>query len=116
MDIDHLAGNSSAGVPEEPGPQTNQSDAGPFDTGPTVVIDHFPLDAAGAPIPGIPRGLSIYKSHQTTHSDSDWAPFQSQRDWEVARWAKLSGVTSTAVSKLLAIPEVCSVLAPYLRD
>lgn len=109
MDIDHLAGNPSADVPEEPRRQTNQSDAGSFDTGPTVVIDHFPSDAAGAPIPGIPRGRSIYESRRTALLDLDWAPFQSRRDWEVARWAKSSGVTSAAVSKLFAIPEVCSV-------
>ena len=118
MVINHLTGDSSEGVPEEPEElrsQTNQTEAESFNIELTVIRDHFP-GAAGAPIPGIPQGLSIYKLHQTTHSDSDWAPFQSWHDWEVARWAKSSGVTSTAVSKLLAILEVCSVLAPYLRD
>jgi hypothetical protein len=107
MAVDHLPGDELPGVSEGPGPQTNQTEAGPFETGSTVIIDHFPSHAAGAPIPGIPQGPSIYDSRHAELSDSDWAPFRSQRDWEIARWAKSCGVTSTAVSKLLAIPEVC---------
>jgi hypothetical protein len=107
MAIDHLPGDSSPGVPEGLGPQTNQTEAGIFDTGSTVIVDHFPSHAAGAQIPGIPRGPSIYDLRHAELSDSDWAPFRSQHDWEVARWAKSCGATSVAVSKLLAIPEVC---------
>ena len=109
MAVDHPPGNSSPGVPEELGPQTIQTDTGTLKTGSTVIIDHFPSHAAGATVPSIPRGHSIYELCQAGLSDSDWAPFQSQHDWEVAQWAKSCGVTSTAVSKLLAIPEVCSV-------
>jgi hypothetical protein len=112
MVIDHPTGDLSAGVPEEPEElrsQTNQTEAGTFNMESTVVRDHFPSDAAGAPIPGIPQERSIYELRQAVLSDSDWAPFQSQRDWEVARWAKSSGVTSAAVSKLLSIPDVCPV-------
>ena len=39
--------------------------------------------------------------------DNPWAPFNSKKDWEVARWAKLRGVGSTAFSDLLAIDGVC---------
>ena len=35
-----------------------------------------------------------------------WSPFSSKLDWEVARWAKLRGPSSTAFSELLAIDEV----------
>jgi hypothetical protein len=62
MVINHPAGNSSAGVSEGPGPQANQTEAGSFNTGSTVIVDHFPLDAAGAPISGIPQGHSIFES------------------------------------------------------
>ncbi|KAH9847806.1 hypothetical protein C2E23DRAFT_740945, partial [Lenzites betulinus] len=44
-----------------------------------------------------------YKAHVDRHSSQPWAPFQSQLDWEVARWAKMRGPGSTAVSELLAI-------------
>ncbi|KAF9787519.1 hypothetical protein BJ322DRAFT_1003262 [Thelephora terrestris] len=34
---------------------------------------------------------------------SEWAPFSTQLEWEVARWAKLRGPSSTALSELLQI-------------
>jgi hypothetical protein len=78
-----------------------------------VIVDHFPSDAAGAPIPGIPWECSLYEMCQARLLGSEWAPFQSQHDWEFARWVKSTGVTSTAVSNLLAIPEVCSISIQY---
>ena len=39
--------------------QANPIEVGTFGTGATaVVIDHFPSECAGAPIPGIPQRLS----------------------------------------------------------
>jgi len=35
--------------------------------------------------------------------DNPWAPFNSKKDWEIARWAKLQGAGLTAFSELLAI-------------
>jgi len=40
--------------------------------------------------------------------DNVWAPFQSKMDWSVAKWAKLRGPSSTAVTELLSIEGVCS--------
>ncbi|KAF8815656.1 hypothetical protein BYT27DRAFT_7224873 [Phlegmacium glaucopus] len=42
--------------------------------------------------------------------DNPWAPFNSRKDWEIARWAKLRGVGSMAFSDLLAIDGVCEAL------
>lgn len=96
---------------EDPQQQTNPIEAGAFETGTTaVVVDRFPSESAGAPIPGIPRGLSQYESHQAMHRGSVWAPFRTQCDWEVACWAKSCGATSSAVTNLLAIPEVNTTL------
>lgn len=72
----------------------------------TVVIDRFPFGNPGAPIPGLPQGLSAYESYQAAASESVWAPFRSQVDWKFAHWAKMCGPTSSAVMELLAIPEV----------
>ena len=80
MAIDHPTSNSEGRILEEPGQQPNHDEAGTFNTGSTVVIEPFPSDAAGAPIPGSPWGQSIYESRQAVFSDSDWAPFQSQCD------------------------------------
>lgn len=44
--------------------------------------------------------------------DNPWAPFNSQKDWELARWVKLRGPGSTAFSELLAINGVCSNTLP----
>lgn len=35
-----------------------------------------------------------------------WAPFASQMDWDIARWAKLRGIGSTDLTELLAIEGV----------
>jgi len=40
--------------------------------------------------------------------DNVWAPFRSKMDWSVAKWAKLRGPSSTAVTELLSIEGVCS--------
>ena len=37
-----------------------------------------------------------------------YAPFASQLDWEIAKWAKLHGPGFTEFGKLMAIPKVCS--------
>ena len=39
-------------------------------------------------------------------ASNPWAPFSSEIDWKVARWAKLRGAGSTAFSDLLAIKGV----------
>ena len=76
-------------------------------SGSDVIIEYFPFGNPGAPVPGMQRGPSIYEATRESLGDSQWAPFRSQCDWEFARWAKMRGPTSTAVTELLAIPEVC---------
>jgi hypothetical protein len=66
-----------------------------------VMVERFTSGRPGAPIPGRPQS-----DPQATFTGSQWGPFRSQLDWEVARWAKLRGGSSTAVSELLAIPGV----------
>lgn len=45
-----------------------------------------------------------------------WAPFNSKVDWEVAQWAKLRGLGSTAFSDLLAIEGVILMFCFYIHD
>ena len=75
MAIDNPPGNSSPGVPEELGPQTIQTDTGTLKTGSTVIIDHFPSHAAGAAVPGIPHGHSIYELYQAGLWTQTGCPF-----------------------------------------
>jgi hypothetical protein len=101
-------------MPDAPGQLPNDMEAGSTAALPTVVIDHFPSASAGAPIQGMTRGNSIYESQQDA-GDSIWLPFTSECDWLLACWAKTRGPTSSAVTELLAIPEVWSSPFPFFH-
>jgi hypothetical protein len=75
----------------------------------SVVVENFPFGNPGAPIPGLPHGPSPYNDFGEDWGP--WGPFRSQRDWDIARWAKTHGTTSTAVAELLAMPGVCIILS-----
>ncbi|KAI9449055.1 hypothetical protein BJY52DRAFT_1127054 [Lactarius psammicola] len=81
-------------------PETHNSEARS-----SLFIDRFPHGHPGAPVSGTGQASVFEATHNTT-GDLIWAPFRSQCDWEIARWAKMRGPTSTAVTELLAIPEV----------
>lgn len=55
-----------------------------------------------------PVGYPQYASGLGTggNEPTEWAPFSTRQEWEVARWAKLRGPSSTALSELLAIDGV----------
>ena len=99
-------------TPEPNGPQspvlppddTDESRMCNAEASSTIFIDHFPHGHPGASLSG--AQVSAFESIQNALGDSIWAPFQSQCDWEVARWAKMRGPTSTALTELLAIPGV----------
>ena len=73
---------------------------------PTVFINHFPHGNPGARMHEAPQGHHIYHSSEDMFGSSHWAPFRSQRDWQIAHWAKTQGPTSSALANLLAIPNV----------
>ena len=81
-------------------------DAPDLASAPAVVIEQFPFGSPGAPIPGGTQGASSFASQPAMFTDALWGLFRSQLDWDIARWSKLHGQTSTAVSELLAIPGV----------
>ncbi|KAH9027968.1 hypothetical protein EDB85DRAFT_2074700 [Lactarius pseudohatsudake] len=62
------------------------------------------------PPTGLDDGVSIYEATQQVFGESLWTPFQSQCDWEIVRWAKMHGSTSSAVTELLAIPGLVDTL------
>lgn len=79
----------------------------------------FPGNTAGMPLSDA-RSPTEYESFKTATegaSSNPYAPFASKVDWEFARWAKMRGPGSTAVTELLSISEVCfrlSHLSPTL--
>jgi hypothetical protein len=83
-----------------------QTEAANSETVPESTVTRFPFGSPGAPIPSPDQGPTVYQSSQAALGSSIWAPFCSRIDWEIARWAKMRGPTSSAVTELLAIPEV----------
>ena len=76
-----------------------------------LTVVPFTQGGAGALAPDTHQGSTVYQSTELVLGASTWAPFQSQCDWEFARWAKLRGPTSSAVTDLLAIPGVRVLIA-----
>ncbi|KAI0635789.1 hypothetical protein C8Q77DRAFT_1052098 [Trametes polyzona] len=80
-------------------------------------ITPFPEASAGAPLPD-PRAANAYEAFQSS-VDNDanlYAPFVSRLDWEFARWAKMRGPGSTAVSELLSIEEIPALLGLSFKN
>ena len=68
----------------------------------------FPGGLAGAPL-SEPPSESSYETFQAevdANGTNPYAPFVSRMDWEVARWAKMRGPGSTALTELLNIDDV----------
>ena len=73
-----------------------------------VYVDYFPLATAGAPIKHSQEPASAHSDAQPSPAEGNpYAPFKSRMDWEIARWAKLRGPGSTAITELLDIAGVC---------
>ncbi|KAH9972923.1 hypothetical protein BJV77DRAFT_968508 [Russula vinacea] len=112
----------STDAPPLPPPPPSDPDYGiaaSCETVSPIVVDPFSSGDAGTPI----------TDNQLSHVDHDsmqsmrespcqniWAPFNSQCDWEVTHWAKTHGSTSSAVTGLLAIPEVVEKLGLSYRN
>ncbi len=86
--------------------------------GKTFIV-RYPGSSAGAPIPHAELhsssvgGSHTYQGYRSSldpgQAANPYAPFASRLDWELAKWAKLRGIGSTAFSDLLSIEEVsCS--------
>lgn len=69
-------------------------------------ITRFPGAQAGAPIRTETPAYTQYAHDIPDSEDNPWSLFASQVDWEIAKWAKLRGSTSTAVTDLLSIEGV----------
>jgi len=104
-------------VLQDPEELANEIEVGNSETTSTmVIIDQFLQSSAGAPIPGMVHRLSNQESQPDMHVDTVWAPFDSQRDWLFAHWAKVHGPTSLAVTQLLEIPEVMCFPRPLFKS
>ncbi len=99
VDTDDRASDTSVPLCAET-PDRAQQDGAPF-------VEDFPLGSAGAPISDMSQSMPGYQALQDDLGlDNIWYPFQSQCDWDFARWTKNRGPSSTAVTELLAIDGV----------
>ncbi|KIL60009.1 hypothetical protein M378DRAFT_14460 [Amanita muscaria Koide BX008] len=74
-------------------------------------IEQFPSAHAGSPIQlGTAVQSEFNNYRQLIGSNNVYAPFHSQLDWEIARWAKIHGPSSAALTKLLQLEGVIQTL------
>ena len=69
-------------------------------------VDHYPDSKAGDAVSKKPRNSKSHKTYGSKFQNSEsnpYAPFSDRINWEIARWAKLRGPSSTAFSELLGI-------------
>jgi hypothetical protein len=73
-------------------------------------VEHFPSSLAGAPISGAPT-QHVYEQYGSAFGSTTnlYAPFRSKLDWEFARWAKLRGPGSNAITELLQLEGVSTI-------
>ncbi|KAG1759185.1 hypothetical protein EDD22DRAFT_981132 [Suillus occidentalis] len=67
----------------------------------------------------ITRGCAAnaeYEVHLANEEENVYHPFASKMEWEVARWAKLRGLSSTALSDLLAIEGISECLSLSFKN
>lgn len=69
-----------------------------------IFVESFPGNTARAPVPSAEAQGAIGPAGLV--QGNPYAPFASQMDWQIARWAKLRGQGSTAMSELLGVPGV----------
>ncbi|KAH9837658.1 uncharacterized protein C8Q71DRAFT_706547 [Rhodofomes roseus] len=81
------------------------------------VVESFPSNRAGAPVPNRDAQPAGYHQYARTFSGRNpWAPFQNRIDWALARWAKLRGPGSNAFTELLKIEGVPEALGLSYRN
>ncbi|KAG2031147.1 hypothetical protein BDR03DRAFT_994793 [Suillus americanus] len=81
------------------------------------VIVPYPDLRAGQPISNNHTANVVYGAHlSNADQENRYHPFASKMDWEVARWAKLRGLSSTALSDLLAIEGVSECLSLSFKN
>ena len=94
----------------------NQSPRAAFSAGPARFTVKFAGAGAVSKTQPVLAGYERYAECLRTEDNgpSEWSPFSSQLDWEVARWAKLRGPGSTALSELLQINGVSRLVSILL--
>jgi len=106
-DTDHMSvssDNVDSDIPPSSPPEDLRERAW---VAPKIVKFTNPL--AGKPVRSVDSTNSAYAAQLGRGLDSNpYSPFTSKIDWEVAKWAKLQGPSSTSLAELLKIEGVIS--------
>lgn len=105
----HTTTNSAAGGPTNPTPSQHP----PLDPDAEVVDED---DSAGRVYHVTKSKQADYERMLRTGSDNPFAPFVSELDWGMARWAKKTKTGDNSLTGLLDLPGVCSVESAVLRQ
>ncbi|THU89470.1 hypothetical protein K435DRAFT_802718 [Dendrothele bispora CBS 962.96] len=81
-------------------------------------VQHYPDPEAGEPLSSQKEFLNEYHRYEKEigRKTNIWAPFTSEIDWRVAKWAKMWGPSSSAFTELLAIDGVADRLGLSYRN
>ncbi|KIJ91569.1 hypothetical protein K443DRAFT_14285 [Laccaria amethystina LaAM-08-1] len=79
-------------------------------------IVRFPGNSAGAVHSRQGIDQNTQYSAAVGSDNSRFAPFSSQMEWEIARWAKLRGPSSTAFNELMAIEGIVDTLGLSFKN
>jgi len=108
MDIDR-DGHQGGPLNQETTPVDCQGADGTF-------VEHFPSGNAGAAISVDPGCIETDYGHYQKQFGyaNEYAPFASRTEWDIARWAKLHRISSTAVTELLGFKGVGFYVTRYV--
>lgn len=74
-----------------------------------VTVIKYPDQSAGSPINNpthLSNSMNDYSSNFPQAENNPYAPFVNKRNWDIARWAKLRGPSSNALTELLGVEGV----------
>ncbi|KAG1737132.1 uncharacterized protein EDB91DRAFT_1237953 [Suillus paluster] len=80
------------------------------------VVVPYPDPRAGQKITCCRAANAEYEAHLANEEENLYHPFAFKMEWEVARWAKLRGLSSMALSDLLAIEGVSECLSLSFKN
>ena len=86
-----------------------QSDSSSEDTEDEETDARFINDFAGAGLPHAERSQTNFEQHfelQREAGEAPWTPFESEDEWELARWLMSSGVSQKKINEFLKLNKV----------
>jgi hypothetical protein len=97
---------------EGPNPDLHSRDASDEDTTEDEEDEdaRYIEDFAGAGLPHAERSPTNFEQHfedQNKAGDAPWTPFESEDEWELARWLMSSGVSQKQINEFLKLNKVC---------